>query len=58
MVVAEVERFEGVGRGVIGLMRLWKCVEKCERKVGSGWRCKSETRWTRHAPRELKGMKK
>ena len=28
MGVAEVERFEGVGRGVIGLIRLWKCVEK------------------------------
>jgi hypothetical protein len=24
----EVERFEGVGRGVMGLLRLWKCVEK------------------------------
>jgi hypothetical protein len=35
MGVAEVERFEGVGRGVMGLLRLWKCVEKCARKVGS-----------------------
>jgi hypothetical protein len=26
MGVAEVERFEGVGRGVMGLLRLWKCV--------------------------------
>jgi hypothetical protein len=24
----EVEKFEGVGRGVMGLLRLWKCVEK------------------------------
>jgi hypothetical protein len=30
MRVAEVERFEGVGRGVMGLLRLWKCVEKSE----------------------------
>jgi hypothetical protein len=22
----EVERFEAVGRGVMGLLRLWKCV--------------------------------
>jgi hypothetical protein len=28
MGVAEVEAFEGVGRGVTGLLRLWKCVEK------------------------------
>lgn len=28
MKVEEVERFEGVGRGVIGLLWLWKCVEK------------------------------
>jgi hypothetical protein len=30
MRLAEVARFEGVGRGVIGLIRLWKCVEKSE----------------------------
>jgi hypothetical protein len=23
----EVKGFEGVGRGVMGLLRLWKCVE-------------------------------
>jgi hypothetical protein len=28
MKVKEVERIEGVRRGVIGLIRLWKCVEK------------------------------
>jgi hypothetical protein len=28
MGVAEVEGFEGVGRGVIDLLRLWKSVEK------------------------------
>jgi hypothetical protein len=28
MGVAEVERIEGVGRGVMGLLWLWKCVEK------------------------------
>jgi hypothetical protein len=28
MGVAEVEKFEGVGRGVMELIRLWKCVEK------------------------------
>jgi hypothetical protein len=28
MGVAEVERIEGVGRGVMGLLRLWKWVEK------------------------------
>ena len=34
MGVAEVERFEGVERGVIGLIRLWKFVEKGEKEVG------------------------
>ena len=29
----EVERFEGVGRGVMGLLRLWKCVEKLEEEM-------------------------
>jgi hypothetical protein len=28
--VVEVEEFERVGRGVMGLLRLWKCVEKPE----------------------------
>ena len=28
MAVAEVGRIEGVGGGVMGLLRLWKCVEK------------------------------
>jgi hypothetical protein len=28
MRVTEVEGFEGVGRGVMGLVRVWKCVEK------------------------------
>ncbi len=28
MGVEEVEGFEGVGRGVMGLPWLWKCVEK------------------------------
>ena len=28
--MVEVESFEGVGRGVMGLIRLWKCVEKSE----------------------------
>jgi len=32
MGVAEVEGFEGVGRGVMGLVGLWKCVEKWERQ--------------------------
>ena len=27
MLGAEVEGFEGVERGVMGLLRLWKCVE-------------------------------
>ena len=36
MGLGQVEGIEGVGRGVVSLMRLWKCVEKCgERKVGS-----------------------
>jgi len=34
--LAEVEGFEGVGRGVIGLLPLWKCVEKCEKESGPG----------------------
>jgi hypothetical protein len=32
MGVTEVEEFEGVGWGVMGLLRLWKCVEKWERE--------------------------
>ena len=35
MGVAEVERFEELGRGLMGLIRLWKSVEKRERRVGS-----------------------
>jgi hypothetical protein len=35
MRVAEVAGFEGVGRGVMGLLRLWKCVEKWEKRVSS-----------------------
>ena len=34
MRVAEVVGIEGVGRGVMGLLRLWKRVEN-ERRVGS-----------------------
>jgi hypothetical protein len=34
MRVAEVEGFEGVGRGVMGLLRLWKCVEKWGKNSG------------------------
>jgi hypothetical protein len=30
MEVMEVAGLEGVGWGVIGLMQLWKCVEKSE----------------------------
>ena len=29
----EVERFEGVGKGVMGLLRLWKCVEKWTKEI-------------------------
>ncbi len=32
---AEVARIEGVGRGVMGLLWLWKCVEKWEEEVSS-----------------------
>jgi hypothetical protein len=32
----EVERFEGVERGLMGLLRLWKCVEKWGEAVSSG----------------------
>ncbi len=35
MEVAEVEKFEGVGRVVMGLSRLWKCVEKWRKAVSS-----------------------
>jgi hypothetical protein len=38
MTVAEVGRFEGVGRGVMGLLRLWKCAEKRGEEVSRGWR--------------------
>jgi hypothetical protein len=34
MGVAEVEGFEGVGRGVMDLLRLWKCVEKSRHTLG------------------------
>jgi len=33
MGVAEVERREGVGRGVMGLLWLWKFVKKAEEKI-------------------------
>jgi len=33
MGVAEVEGFEGVGRGVMGLLWLWECVEKSEEEM-------------------------
>ena len=33
MRVVEVASFEGVGRGVMGLLRLWKFVEKVEEKI-------------------------
>ena len=29
----EVERIEGVERGLLDLLRLWKCVEKCGEAV-------------------------
>jgi hypothetical protein len=32
---AEVERFEGVGRILMDLIRLWKCVEKWGEAVSS-----------------------
>ena len=35
MGVVEVERIEGVGGIETVLVRLWKCVEKCDKKVGS-----------------------
>ena len=35
MRVAEVEGFEGVRRGVMDLLRLWKCVEKWGEAVSS-----------------------
>jgi len=47
---AEVERFEGVERGVMGLLRLWKCVEKWEEKVSSGWWVLSRNGGERNAP--------
>jgi hypothetical protein len=31
----EVEGFDGVGRGLMGLVRLWKCVEKWGETVSS-----------------------
>jgi hypothetical protein len=35
MEVAEVEGFEGDGRGVMVLLQLWKCVEKWVEAVSS-----------------------
>lgn len=37
MGVAEVAGVEGVGEEVSGLIRVWKCVEKCSRS----WRLES-----------------
>ena len=34
--VGEVESFEGVGRGVMSLLWLWKCVEKSDDPGTSG----------------------
>jgi hypothetical protein len=34
--VGEVESFEGVGRGVMGLIRLWKYGEKSKGPTGAG----------------------
>ncbi len=36
MGVAEVEGYERVGRGVMGLLRLWKGLEKWGGEVSSG----------------------
>ena len=35
--VAEVDGIAGVKRGVMGLLRLWKCVEKWGETVSSEW---------------------
>lgn len=38
MGVEEVERIDGVGRGLISLLRLWKSVEKCRRVRKPAWK--------------------
>ena len=35
---AEVERFEGVERGLMGLLRLWKCGKKLELGMSEEYR--------------------
>ena len=34
-IAGESGKFEGVGRGVMGRIRLWKCAEKCGKTVSS-----------------------
>lgn len=61
MRLEEVERVEGVGRGVIGLIWLWKCVEKSKvrRKITAGkdeepkTKPEKATRRTRHGAHPL-----
>ena len=43
MALGQVEGREGVGRGVVSLIRLWKMCGKVK-----GPRCKTGTRGTRH----------
>lgn len=43
MRAAKVERFEGVGRGVMGLLRLWKCVKSRRRGPGDELRARSSS---------------
>jgi hypothetical protein len=53
---AEVERFEGVERGVMGLSRLWKCVEKRGVAVSSEWWVVSrKAKAIRNMKREMRG---
>ena len=37
MEVEEVEGIEGVRQGVMGLLRLWKCVEKSGKEMTGEW---------------------
>ena len=50
MGLGQVEGRQGVGRGVVSLLRLWKCVEKGEKKVGSEWWVVSRKRRTNRQP--------
>jgi hypothetical protein len=45
MGLGQVEGRQGVGRGVVSLLRLWKCVEKGEEEAGQWLELISQMLW-------------